>query len=275
MAKKKASASKPAKKTPAHKTAVKTAPKPAAPVKKKGKALSILLLSLLAVVLIAGGLYFFTFVKVSAPVKISDGVWSAKQTFVSYFILSDGKEQIVIDTGLFPAMSAKQLKKIGFDSEKVSAVFLTHSDKDHTGGVSAFKNAKIYLPAEEVQMINGTTKRIFKGKAHYNKLDVKYTTFKNAQTITVGKLKVKGIATPGHTPGSMCFLVNGKDLFIGDLAMLKDGVLVLMPKGYNNDDKLAEKSIKALAMIGKKAGLIATAHSGFTLNTQKAFPETK
>jgi glyoxylase-like metal-dependent hydrolase (beta-lactamase superfamily II) len=35
--------------------------------------------------------------------------------------------------------------------------------------------------------------------------------------ITVGDLRLRTIATPGHTPGSMCFLVEGKPLlFSGD-----------------------------------------------------------
>ena len=38
-------------------------------------------------------------------------------------------------------------------------------------------------------------------------------------------------------------MVNGKDLFVGDLAMLQEDVLVPMINDYNNDTELDTKSL--------------------------------
>ena len=42
------------------------------------------------------------------------------------------------------------LRKIGIDPATIKHLFLTHSDYDRTGGIEAFPNAAVYLPAEEV-----------------------------------------------------------------------------------------------------------------------------
>jgi len=44
---------------------------------------------------------------------------------------------------------------------------------------------------------------------------------KDGQILTVGKLRIKVIHTPGHTPGSVCFLAAG-NLFTGDTLFVGD-----------------------------------------------------
>lgn len=50
------------------------------------------------------------------------------------------------------------------------------------------------------------------------KADIK---LKEGDIIDVGKLKIRVIHTPGHTPGSACYLVNG-NLFTGDTLFVGD-----------------------------------------------------
>lgn len=44
---------------------------------------------------------------------------------------------------------------------------------------------------------------------------------KDGDTMNVGKLTIRVIHTPGHTPGSVCYLVNG-NLFTGDTMFVGD-----------------------------------------------------
>ena len=51
-------------------------------------------------------------------------------------------------------------------------------------------------------------------------------TLKDGHSLDVGSLKVHVLHTPGHTPGSVCFLVEG-NLFTGDTLFVgtKKGLL--------------------------------------------------
>lgn len=52
--------------------------------------------------------------------------------------------------------------------------------------------------------------------------------------------------TPGHTPGSMCYLVNGRDLFTGDSLSLKAGRAGLFNEFFNMDSETQKKSLRKL-----------------------------
>jgi len=60
---------------------------------------------------------------------------------------------ICFDTGFNEDSIKKEFDRLGFDPKNVRYIFLTHSDRDHTGGLNLFKNAKLYLSADEEQMI--------------------------------------------------------------------------------------------------------------------------
>ena len=44
---------------------------------------------------------------------------------------------------------------------------------------------------------------------------------KDSEVLKIGNLKIKILHTPGHTPGSVCYLVNG-NLFTGDTLFVGD-----------------------------------------------------
>jgi hydroxyacylglutathione hydrolase len=203
------------------------------------------------------------------------GVYAFNQKMVDFFIIKDNKDLIAIDSGLKPDTLAANLKKQGLSADDVKIVFLTHSDRDHIGGLPAFKNAKIYLPAEEEQMVNGTTKRKLFGSERFNSLPQKHILFKDGEVFKLGGISIKGISTPGHTMGSMTFLVDGKWLFTGDMAILKAGKLRVTPESFNNDTALSEKSLKKLAGMIEGVELVCTSHSGCTMDIKKAFSELK
>lgn len=52
-----------------------------------------------------------------------------------------------------------------------------------------------------------------------------YILLDDHQTVEIGKHKINCILTEGHTSGSMCFQVNDKNLFTGDILSLHDGKL--------------------------------------------------
>ena len=116
--------------------------------------------------------------------EVVHNVYSIKDSFVNMFLMKDSDNYVAIDAGNDIKIIAAELKKLNIDPDKVTAVFLTHTDGDHVSGLKLFKNAKIYLSRDEEQMINGkTTKLMF----FHNKLTTKdYNLLDDQQTLKVG-----------------------------------------------------------------------------------------
>ena len=227
---------------------------------------------IICVVIVAG---IFSFKMKPEPDKMSvaetkevvHNVYAINDSFVNMFLVKDNENYVAIDAGNDIKVIASELKKLKIDPDKVTAVMLTHSDGDHVGALKLFKNAKIYLSKQEEQMINGKTARMLN---KFNKIDSKsYTLMNDQQTIQIGKIRIKGILTPGHTPGSMSYLVNDTCLFVGDAFGLKDGKVDKPNKVYTIDMKTAIQSFDKISNL-PHVEYIFTAHTGFTNNYKNA-----
>jgi glyoxylase-like metal-dependent hydrolase (beta-lactamase superfamily II) len=84
----------------------------------------------------------------------------------------------------------------------VKAVLETHGHWDHIQAVPAVREAgySVHVTAQDAEMLPS-----------YDEI------LEDDSVIQVGRLRLHTIHTPGHTPGSMCFLVEGAPvLFSGD-----------------------------------------------------------
>lgn len=205
--------------------------------------------------------------------EIIEGIYVIKDdTYINMHLIKVDNGYVAIDAAQHEKIVKRELNKLNIDPERVIAVFLTHSDYDHVGAVMLFRNAEVYISVAEEQMINGKTARA--AFIHRNKLNSDYQLIEDNQTIDIAGLKVKGILTPGHTPGSMCYLINDKYLFTGDTLNLKDQKVEVFNEFFNMDTATNKKSIKKLATLpGIK--YIFTAHYGSTDNVEKAFEDWK
>jgi glyoxylase-like metal-dependent hydrolase (beta-lactamase superfamily II) len=140
------------------------------------------------------------------------------------------------------------------------------------GAIKLFTIAGIYLSAIEAQMIDGRKSRfLFFG----NKIDSKdYTLIADQQIVKIGNIVVKGILTPGHTPGSMCYLLNDKYLFTGDLLSIKAGKIQKFNEFFNMDTKTAIQSIDRIVNI-QACEYIFSAHYGYTNDYKNAVKDWK
>lgn len=95
-------------------------------------------------------------------------------------------------------------KVIEEDGLKVVAILLTHGHFDHSAG------------CEEMHKITGAPIYLHERNSKLQELDTETAEpLKDGSEITVGSVTIKAIATPGHTPGSVCYLVDSK-LVTGD-----------------------------------------------------------
>ena len=199
--------------------------------------------------------------------EVVSNVFAVKNGFVNMFLVKDSDNYIAIDAGADDKVIKEELKKLNIDTAKVVAVFLTHGDGDHTAALSTFSNAKIYLSRDEEQMINGKTAKMMFMHNHISRND--YTLLDDGQRITISKTVITCIATPGHTPGSMSYLINDKFLFVGDAFGLKDGKVDKPNSFFSKDMPLAIKSFQKINNL-PAAEYIFTAHTGFTADYKNA-----
>lgn len=214
-------------------------------------------------------------IKKMTPVEtgqLTDSIFTIKDTFVNIYLFQSGKDYFVIDGGNSIDGIKKGLLKLKVCPDNVVAVFLTHTDADHVNALSLFPKATVYISKLEEQMINGKKSRfaIFKNSLSGRS----YTTMEDGQVINILSSKIQGILVPGHTTGSMCYLVNDKFLFTGDALSLKNGKIERFNKFFNMDSETAAKSMEKL--IGfPNAEYIFTAHHGFNNDYKNAVSSWK
>jgi glyoxylase-like metal-dependent hydrolase (beta-lactamase superfamily II) len=209
-------------------------------------------------------------------VWIADNVYEIKSRVVSMFVYTAADSPICFDTGISENDVMRGFNALGFKPEHVKSVFLTHSDSDHVGGLNLFKNAAVYLSIDEEQMTNRTTPR-FVGLTYNPLIKKNYTLLKNGDIVRTGGANIEALATPGHTPGSMSYLVNSSILFVGDTIMLRAGKARHFSRLHlrdltHMDIATQTESVKKLAQR-KNISLMATAHTGFTTDFESAMSD--
>lgn len=113
------------------------------------------------------------------------------------------------------------ISNVGDDGMTVTGVLATHYHADHVGGsimghdiegVAALLghlSCPVHVQAEEVEWMERTSGVSVDHLVAHAPGDV----------ITVGEVEIRLVHTPGHTPGSQCFLVDGR-LVAGDTLFL-------------------------------------------------------
>ncbi|MDB5353456.1 MAG: hypothetical protein JWN86_4703 [Planctomycetota bacterium] len=148
---------------------------------------------------------------------------------VAYAIETDDG-LVLVDSGLEPdaGLLLTALGKLGLGNKPILAVLLTHAHGDHCGGAArlrAMSVARIYAGRGDAQVIRdgGSRDAIFStfemtGHApHPTPIDVELV---GGETLKFGGVRVRALATPGHTPGSVCYLLEKggrRILFSGDV----------------------------------------------------------
>ncbi|MBN1569061.1 MAG: MBL fold metallo-hydrolase [Acidobacteria bacterium] len=143
---------------------------------------------------------------------------------------TETREAAVVD----PAWDVRLILDLSRKSElKIGHILLTHGHPDHVNALEPLMEstgAPVYIHAEEVDYMREVARSFGMStefmKRHANKIQ----TVSDGDKITVGKLHIKCLHTPGHTPGSMCFLVENC-LFSGDTLFVDACGRVDMPGG--------------------------------------------
>lgn len=108
------------------------------------------------------------------------------------------------------------------DDMRIVGALVTHTHQDHVGGSLADWGLPGRIPGVE-ELLARVPTRVYVHKAErefLRGLGSDLVKVDNHDTLQVGRLTIRFLHTPGHTPGSQCFLVDGRlisgdTLFIG------------------------------------------------------------
>src|SRR3990167_287888 len=134
------------------------------------------------------------------------------------YIIADekSKEAAIVDAGWEPE---KLLKTAKSKNLKIKYILLTHTHYDHINSLAKLfelTRAKILVHENDADSVEN--------------LGLPYGKLKDKNEINLGKLKIKVLHTPGHTPGSVCYLAENK-LITGDTLFVEAIGRVDLPGG--------------------------------------------
>lgn len=142
----------------------------------------------------------------------------------TYILYQEGTGRcLVIDPGYEPERILSYVEQKGLE---VEAILLTHGHFDHVGGVRAIvadTDCDVYLNPRDTSMPPMMTD----GPLYYTK------SYDEGDRLTLAELSFSVLATPGHTPGSVC-LDFGEHLFTGDTLFAGSCGRTDLPGGNQN-----------------------------------------
>jgi glyoxylase-like metal-dependent hydrolase (beta-lactamase superfamily II) len=132
------------------------------------------------------------------------------------------REGLVIDPGEEPSFILEILEKRGIS---VTMIVLTHAHFDHTGAATALQQATgapVAIHAEETDLL-ARPRALFPGMRPPAPISVD-RVLQTGETLDVGDLRVRVLATPGHSPGGISlYLEREQVVFSGD-ALFREGI---------------------------------------------------
>ncbi|MDR2296354.1 MAG: MBL fold metallo-hydrolase [Clostridiales Family XIII bacterium] len=141
------------------------------------------------------------------------GIFSGANTY----LVDDGaKTAFIVDAGEYDAPLAAAVKDEGLC---VAWLILTHGHGDHIGGAERylreFEGCKLAAGEAELPVLTDPKKNYSDAIAGRPISLTPQVLLKDGDELTAGKLTLRILSTPGHSPGGICVLAEDA-LFCGD-----------------------------------------------------------
>ena len=204
------------------------------------------------------------------------------------YVVETSEGLVLIDSGL--AADAADVKSemagLGLDWRKTSAILLTHAHGDHCGGAEhlrAATGARVFAGRGDAEVLKagGPREAFFSifynpdANVHPTSVDVE---LEGDEAIEFGEVRFRALGTPGHTPGSICYLMERaglRVLFAGDVILMLLGDLnprsqvrkplgtysAYLPPHYRGNPESYLETLKALRNL-RAPDLVLPGHPG-------------
>lgn len=162
---------------------------------------------------------------------------------------------LIIDPGYEPEIISSYLEENGLTPE---AILLTHCHFDHVGAVkdlAAQYDCKVFLDKKELTMPPMLTN----GPLYYT------DGYGDGDTLTLAGIPIQVLETPGHTPGSVCLIMEDT-LFSGDTLFAGSCGRTDLPCG---DARAMRDSLRRLAALSENYRVCPGHGPSSTLNREK------
>ena len=227
------------------------------------------LLALVAAIIILiaiAAIYFYPVITMS-PAKTGEipgtSIYAAKNVMGAVYFVKTNAGYIMVDAGTDAKGLLSTMGELNIGTNEVKWILITHSDYDHVSGLALFPGAKIYMNEDEMKMLDGTEKRnASKGNSLPAGVNVNAVNLLgNGQKLTFGGIEVECLKAPGHTIGSMLYLVDGSYLFTGDAFSLSKGKLGIHP--FTMDKERARQTIDEFRDTVNNSRYVLSTHYGY------------
>ena len=161
------------------------------------------------------------------------------------YLIENDREHVMIDAGVGMEVDriVENIINDGINPEDIGHLFLTHVHSDHAGGSAELKRrfgCKVYAPRLEAHLMRSGDEEglglILAKQDNFYPESYKFPVcepdveLEGGETFTVGDLSIRTIHTPGHSPGSTCFLmtINGRTCFFSGDVVLARGLIMFL-----------------------------------------------
>ncbi|MBQ3099389.1 MAG: MBL fold metallo-hydrolase [Clostridia bacterium] len=185
-----------------------------------------------------------------------------------YFLYDpDNMRSFVVDPGYDFELLEKTINERGF---KVEAILLTHAHFDHIMALKALKeytSAPVYLHEDEAEMLSDPQMNMTDRYGDPQNCITPDRLLKDGDILKLADDEIKVMHTPGHTPGSCCYITGGV-MISGDTLFLENIGRYDFPGG---NYKILRNSLSKISALDRDYRILPGHGPSTTLSHEKQF----
>jgi metallo-beta-lactamase class B len=147
------------------------------------------------------------------PTKLFDNVYAIGNIGTVVYVIQTSAGLMMID-----ALGANQVEsdllpgfmKLGLDPAQVKTILVAHGHADHFGGSAYFQQkfgSRVYVAAADWTLMETPPRGRGPGAPPPAAPPKRDGELRDGESVTLGNVTVRAVAVPGHTPGSMGFII--------------------------------------------------------------------